>query len=113
MLVPTRVPSATSRPTEQALPTVTAAAAQQVILPAIGSIRRDPLCIIDTKVVSGTVNLRVCPGMACEILGYVREDQQVLILSSTPAVNTVDWIQVSVDGRVGWIFSEYLSCTKR
>ena len=59
-------------------------------------------CRVNTGVDGGTVNLRACGSIACEVLDIVTEGERLTILTANA------WTQAtSADGVTGWINSNY------
>ena len=59
-------------------------------------------CEVYTGVDAGTVNLRACGSIACEVLDIVTEGERLTILTANA------WTQAtSADGVTGWINSNY------
>ena len=59
-------------------------------------------CRVNTGVDGGTVNLRACGAIACEVLDIVTEGERLTILTADA------WTQVTTEsGLTGWINSNY------
>jgi SH3-like domain-containing protein len=85
----TIAPKPSTKPTTASTPTAT--------LKAIGS-----------RYATAALNVRVGPGKHSAVADQLDEGSKVAITGETSG----DWVQVLVDGKVGWVHSEYLSKTK-
>jgi uncharacterized protein YgiM (DUF1202 family) len=60
------------------------------------------VCNVQTGIDGGTVNLRTCAGVACEVLDIVTEGERLTILTAG------NWTHVTnADGVTGWLNSKY------
>ena len=59
-------------------------------------------CRVNTGVDAGTVNLRACGSIACEVLDIVTEGERLTILTAGAWANVT-----SADGVTGWVNSNY------
>ena len=70
--------------------------------PPATSTARPDTCEVITGVDGGTVNLRACGSIACEVLDIVTEGERLTILTADAWANVT-----SADGVTGWINSNY------
>lgn len=81
---PTRIPTATAKPSPTLTPTA-------------------PACIVTTGLTSGAVNLRACPGMMCgAVLDVLTEGESLTILTAGEYVRVQ-----TASGVTGWLNSNY------
>lgn len=53
------------------------------------------------------LHFRACPGISCNVIGWLPEGTYLLVLPNQVTIQTETWTQVTYLGRTGWINQRY------
>ena len=90
-------------------PTVTTAATAKATATTIPTVSKSPtsapvICIVQTGIDAGNLNIRTGAGTSYAVIGLLREGQALTLTDERPRDG---WIQVTADDVTGWINGSY------